>query len=366
MQLGLQNMKSGTSLAVFIAVLAFAVVGAPLGAQDDSSQPPSPGWDIARDGIRDALERIWIPKSRLTNGPHVRAAFRDVVAKASQATVRVRAGGTDATLGSLVGPDGWVLTKASSLRGELTVLLSDGRELDARIVGISREHDLAMLKVDAQQLPVLELDESVSIVVGHWVASSGADRDPVAVGVVSVGERVIPHRPGILGIQLDDSEYGPRVVRVFPETGAAEAGILVNDVVTSINGEPTPTRSDLINQVRRHSPGDEIQVGIQRNGESLEIRAFLTGRLADDRLNFRQYQNNLGTKLSRRRFGFPSVFQHDSILQPSDCGGPLVDLDGKVIGFNIARAGRTESYAIPTRVVVPLLYDLMAGNLSPE
>ena len=36
---------------------------------------------------------------------------------------------------------------------------------------------------------------------------------------------------------------------------------------------------------------------------------------------------------------------------PADCGGPLVNLDGKVVGMNIARAGRTESYAIPCACV---------------
>ena len=59
------------------------------------------------------------------------------------------------------------------------------------------------------------------------------------------------------------------------------------------------------------------------------------------------FQNSLGGKLSVRRFGFPLAFQHDTVLRPSDCGGPVVDLDGRVVGFNIARAGRTESYALP-------------------
>jgi serine protease Do len=43
-----------------------------------------------------------------------------------------------------------------------------------------------------------------------------------------------------------------------------------------------------------------------------------------------------------------------------------VDLDGKVIGINIARAGRTESYAVPTEAVLPLLSDLLSGKLAPK
>ena len=69
--------------------------------------------------------------------------------------------------------------------------------------------------------------------------------------------------------------------------------------------------------------------------------------------------------MSERRFGFPTAFQHDTVLRPADCGGPLVNLDGQVVGFNIARAGRTESYAIPSHALVPLLYELMSGNSAP-
>jgi len=41
-------------------------------------------------------------------------------------------------------------------------------------------------------------------------------------------------------------------------------------------------------------------------------------------------------------------------------------LDGQVIGINIARAGRVESYGIPTEALTPLLADLMSGKLSPK
>jgi serine protease Do len=55
--------------------------------------------------------------------------------------------------------------------------------------------------------------------------------------------------------------------------------------------------------------------------------------------------------LSERRGGFSLAIQHDSVLKPADCGGPIVDLDGKAVGLNIARAGRVESYALPAAVV---------------
>jgi len=54
---------------------------------------------------------------------------------------------------------------------------------------------------------------------------------------------------------------------------------------------------------------------------------------------------------SGRRDGFTKVFSHDADLQPEECGGPLYDWQGNLIGLNIARNSRVRSYAIPTSVV---------------
>ncbi len=69
--------------------------------------------------------------------------------------------------------------------------------------------------------------------------------------------------------------------------------------------------------------------------------------------------------LSRRRADFPAVLQHDSVLRPEDCGGVIVDLSGKAVGLNIARAGRIETLALPATILLPLLDDLKSGKLAP-
>lgn len=326
------------------------------------------GWAVAQD---DPLHHeppncIWIPKSRLSDGPQVRAAFRPVVAESRLATVRVRADGRNTALGGIVGPDGWILTKASCVHGDVTCQLSDGRELGARVVGVQHDHDLAMLKVDATDLPTLDLEADATAEVGYWLATTGTDRDPVGVGIVSVATRRIPHQPGILGVQLEQTEAGPRVVRVFPGTGASQAGILVNDVIASIDGQPTPSRERLQREIRRHGPGQTIEVDIRRGDRTLTLPAVLSGQFSVEGLSDEQEQNRLGGDLSGRRSGFPAALQHDTVLAPVNCGGPVVNLEGQVVGFNIARAGRTESYAIPSSVIVNLLYELMSGNLAPS
>ena len=59
----------------------------------------------------------------------------------------------------------------------------------------------------------------------------------------------------------------------------------------------------------------------------------------------------MGGDLSLRRDDFAAAIQHDTVLMPHECGGPVVTLDGKIVGINIARAGRTESYYLPADVV---------------
>jgi DNA repair exonuclease SbcCD ATPase subunit len=53
-------------------------------------------------------------------------------------------------------------------------------------------------------------------------------------------------------------------------------------------------------------------------------------------------------------------------LAPEECGGPLVDLDGRVVGINISRAGRVNSYALPVSLVQNVYQRLLTGDFSPE
>jgi serine protease Do len=93
----------------------------------------------------------------------------------------------------------------------------------------------------------------------------------------------------------------------------------------------------------------------------MELKATL-----EQRARRRPDQNLMGSELSTRRSGFPTYFQSDTVLRPKDCGGPVCDLDGRVVGLNIARAGRVESYSVPTEALTPLLADLMSGKLAPK
>jgi serine protease Do len=309
------------------------------------------------------LDRLFVPRWRLTDGPHVRAAFREVVKDASRATVCIHCDGKHSAVGGVIRSDGWIVTKATPLCGKLTVILADGRKLEADTVAESSEYDLALLKVDAKNLPALDLKETKSPEVGSWVASVGRSRDPLAVGIVSVSPRKIPPQAGILGVQLD--EELPLVVQVFPESAAEEAGVEPHDRIVRVNGKNTPSREKLKEVVGAFNPGDDVELVVERDGKSLTLKATLGG-MFPGLMGRNDFQNTLGGKLSVRRFGFPTALQHDTVLRPTDCGGPLVDVDGRVVGFNIARAGRTESYALPVSAVQEVAEKLMTDKLMVE
>ncbi len=347
------------------------LIGTTLSAQELSAQETAPleTWEDLADSRPFPTARITVPKWRLTDGPHVRSAFREVIADARQATVRVRTDGRDTALGGIVGADGWIITKASRLPGEITCLLADQRELLAEIVDIDRDYDLALLKIDAQQLPTLKLPtpkikKSPSPIIGAWLATVGMKRGPQAVGVMSVGPRKLAHRAGTLGVRLEKNTDSPVIAEVYSNTSAEEAGLENGDRVISVNGQATATRKEFVQRITEHSPGDPLRLRVRRGESILDIAALLKGRHPGRLPTREEFQNQLGNKLSQRRLGFPLAFQHDTVLKPSDCGGPIVDLDGLVVGFNLARAGRTETYAIPAKVVVGVIDKMRASSVS--
>ena len=60
-----------------------------------------------------------------------------------------------------------------------------------------------------------------------------------------------------------------------------------------------------------------------------------------------------------RLTGFDRAIQHDTVLDPDECGGPILDTAGNVVGLNIARAGRVVSYALPSSLLTPIINGML-------
>lgn len=340
------------------------------------SQVPALVWSAEADAklgsksspAKRSLLRRWVdmPYENERSHSSVKNAFREVVAPASKSTVRVLSDGLQTSLGVIVHSDGYVLTKASELEGKLECLLADGRRIPASAYARRDDLDLALLRLDrgVKNLPVVQWSDSETPMVGSWLATPNITGDPVAIGVISVEPREIPPPDPILGVMLDRATGGVLVSDVIAGSGAARAGIQPNDLIERINGRSADSPQSLTDLVHRLQPGDKVTLTVHRNKEKISLIATLgdRNRLGDQEQA--ELMDSLGGPLSRRRGGFSSVLQHDTVLRPRDCGGAIVDLNGKAVGINIARASRVASYALPVRVVRPAVNDMLRQAIA--
>jgi serine protease Do len=110
--------------------------------------------------------------------------------------------------GFIVDPSGLILTNAHVVKGaqEVTVKLTDRREFKAKVLGADARTDVAVLKIDAKDLPTVRLGNTRDLQVGEWVAAIGSPfgfENSVTVGVVSAKGRSLPDGSGVNFIQTD-------------------------------------------------------------------------------------------------------------------------------------------------------------------
>lgn len=303
------------------------------------------------------------------NSDEMISTFAPVAASASQSTVVIYSGKKQVALGTIVGSDGFILTKASQLDDDLKIW-ANGQQYDATVFGIHKRSDLAMLKVPAENLTTANFSKAPSPITGSWLACAGPEEDPFSLGTVGVNVRKISATKAFVGIQSDRRPnpdfVGVKITQVVPDSPADKADLWVNDIIVKIADTDIKEFTDLQSTLKKFQPGDRVEMTIKRGEETLKINLELAdaGNFNSDFERSNQ-QNRMGSKLSKRRQDFPKAFQHDCGLNANQCGGPIVDLSGQIVGINIARAERVSSLALPTEVILPVIAELKSGELSP-
>ncbi len=153
--------------------------------------------------VRDPYTEFW---ERLGLVPH-REIFRDVRSMGS---------------GVIVSADGLIVTNRHVVQGavQIIVTLSDGRQFQAVVVDDVDRYDLAVLRIEARNLPVARLADSDDLRIGEWAIAIGspfgyllADTQPtVTVGVISAVNRDIKRKEGertYLGMIQTDAAINP-------------------------------------------------------------------------------------------------------------------------------------------------------------
>lgn len=272
-------------------------------------------------------------------------ALRPVTSKSKSSTVSVMVDDKKVCLGTVVNKDGWIITKSTEIGEGKVMVQVDGRGRDAKVVKRFPARDLALLKVDPAGLkPVRWIKGQPSL--GQIVSGPSFNGEPLGVGLVSVEPRALG-KAGFLGVFLEDSDDGVVIARLVEKGAAEKAGLKQGDRIVEIDGKAVKVSNDLSALVRDRLAGTEIKIKVARDEKEQDFKATLLGRPANQSSPRLERMDQMSGRLSERRDGFPEILQHDIPIDPSECGGPLVDLNGTCLGINVSRSGRIRTYAIP-------------------
>ena len=313
--------------------------------------------------------------------------LEDAIGVAASGVVRILDGTDEIASGLLVDPDGWVVTKRTLLaaRSDLKCLASystSGRMLfPARVVASSAEHDLALLKLDSYSgSPAVEWateDARVGQLVASFVHNPG--QFPTMMSVVAGNTQPEPPKRGDIAQFPYYFEKGPGGAAVVAsgEFQSAERDVQPEplhdgDIITHLEGKSTPSIEefgrvlmpilyptvkngeafDTSKPAPGNFAGEPLQVTVLRRGESKTLNVMRIHSTIHGPLFWHMAPKSL------RRDGFAEAFSIDARIRPDQCGGPVVDLDGRVVGITIARVDTTRTLALPARVVRQVVEDL--------
>ncbi len=304
----------------------------------------------------------------------VLAEWRTLVKTARESTVRILIDDRQVALGTIVTADGYAITKNSEAKADnVECEFHDGRIVKAKVVDRQEAYDLALIKLEASGLTPANV-QNAEPPVGTLVAAVGMDEDPSAVGVISVAARSLSERSkGALGIKFDmtDKDAGVRIEEVLANAAAEKGGLKNGDIITSVNGNKVEFAAQVQKLVTDLKPGDKVKVQYLREGKEGDAEFPLGSRqdlLAASNIPVGERvldpTARMGSALSGNSSGYPSALQCDLTVNANDCGAPVVDVDGNVVGISIARAERVSTYIIPGKVVAMLLTNIRSGEFT--
>ena len=281
------------------------------------------------------------------------AAFEPQRVVLQQSSAVIHIGMEEIAYGTVVSPNGHIITKASELRLQEPIIVTiDRQRFDKTdVIGIDEKWDVALLKVDATNLVPVIYASANEIPQGTWVVVNGATsrtQRRANIGMISASTREIQPSGGLaLGIVIKSSSRRLELEKVTPNGGAHDAGLKPGDVITAADDKPLSKIDDLSHALGRHKAGDKVRIAYSRDGKQSVVDVRLTAKteLFDISAN---RNDEMSGDYSKRRSGFPRVIQHSVMGNSQTMGGPVIDLKGHCIGMNIARASRAETFAIPS------------------
>ena len=286
-------------------------------------------------------------------GSAVTSAFEPQRAVLQTSSAVLLDGRKEAGYGVVVSADGYVLAKASEFNGLSKPALTIDRKKyeNVQVKGTDATWDVVLLKVEAEGLVPVTFAPTSDVPQGTWVVANGATTRTARralCGIISAKPREIPLSGGAaLGVVLKAEANRLEIDSVSEQSGAKEAGLQKGDVITAIDGKPVKNIKDIAEALKDRKAGATAKVTYRRDKEekTADVRLAAKSEMFEGEMMNRN--DAMSGDYSRRRSGFPRVIQHDILANSSFIGGPVLDLQGRCLGMNIARANRAETFAIP-------------------
>ena len=266
--------------------------------------------------------------------------------------------------GCIVNSKGLIISKSSMVGNtEINCRLHNGEKISASIVGRNKANDLVLLQIKTKtRLYPIKFRKNVNIQLGQLLGSVNTKKVMYSgiVGVEAKRVKYIKFREhGHIGLKLYKGKTS--IIKKVNQGEAAEkAGLQKDDKIIKIDTNSVRLKKDLIAYLKQTDAGEIIKVKIIRNNKEKEIEVQL-GESPSKKL-LRKVSGNshpaYNIDVNKRSDGFQSAFKHDMLLYINECGSPVINLKGEVIGINIARTDRTASYAISISKVAEVIQQI--------
>jgi serine protease Do len=305
-----------------------------------------------------------------TTGTAVTAAFESERKILQSSSAVILDGHREIAYGVVISASGLILTKASEIADTptLSVTVDQQNYRAAKVLAVDPTWDVALLKIEATTLIPVVYAPTSAVPQGTWVVANGATSRTtrrLLAGIVSAKIREISASGGAaLGIILNPKSKALVIDAVNEKSGAKEAGLLKGDVIISIEGKKLKKIADVTEALKDRKAGSTVKLTYRRQEveTAIEVRLAARGELFTEQMN---RNDQMSGDFSPHRSGFPRILQHDILGSRSVQGGPLLDLDGRCLGMNIARANRAESFAIPVEDLKEIAARLEKQSTSP-
>jgi len=338
--------------------------------------------------VRMAIERI--DKNLSKAAPKLLDAIALVTQPVSKSVAQIYNGNDDKAIvfGTVISKNGYILTKASELKSDVYCRIDD-KEYDVKVIAKNDDYDLALIKVDADNLTPVKWSSESDPTPGSLLITPAPDGKAVGMGIVSNAVREIGSslaaNKAVIGIQFAGGEE-PRIGTVTEGSPAAKVGLKKGDLILAVDSKKVSKMEEVQTALKPHKPHDKIKLEVRRGEETLSFDVTLASPqiFARDRSRLEQQFggrfNRDGARffeqaaaVSTRKEDFPAALTHDSAVKAGQCGGPVVNLTGQVVGLNIARFDRTGTYTLTYHTLKPIVDQMLkdatkakAAKTGPE